>query len=261
MPQWEHLVFGVTAWLLCGVAKRCRLASVVDGGHRTSLARFLSGAGWAAEELLRTVVLDQLRWMKPQRSAARCCPSSWTTRRPPSVGRRSQCSPRFTITSSSDSFTATSWCMWRSCFAQAAGRSVEERRGHREQGNPPGGSRDRVDLLATLGDRGVVQGTQRLVRTGELPDAGATRNRASPASCGLGPPDADPPQPDRCRRTSQTTAQGRAPAEVPNPPRHAPKSTANKPNASSKESNTPNSDNADENYCSPPKDWRTNNWR
>ena len=67
MPQWEHLVFGVTAWLLCGVAKRCRLASVIDGGHRTSLARFLSGAEWAAEELPRTVVLDQLRWMKPQR--------------------------------------------------------------------------------------------------------------------------------------------------------------------------------------------------
>ena len=43
VPQWEHLVFGVTAWLVCGVGKLCRLASVVDGGHRTSLARFLSG--------------------------------------------------------------------------------------------------------------------------------------------------------------------------------------------------------------------------
>jgi hypothetical protein len=42
-------VFGVTAWLLCGMAKLCRLASVVDGGHRTSLARFLSGAEWTAE--------------------------------------------------------------------------------------------------------------------------------------------------------------------------------------------------------------------
>lgn len=29
VPQWEHLVFGVTAWLLCGVAKLCRPASVV----------------------------------------------------------------------------------------------------------------------------------------------------------------------------------------------------------------------------------------
>ena len=66
VPQWEHLVFGVTAWLLCGVAKLCRLASVVEGGHRTSPARFLSGAEWAAEDVLRAVVLDQLRWMKPQ---------------------------------------------------------------------------------------------------------------------------------------------------------------------------------------------------
>lgn len=67
VPQWEHLVFGVTAWLLCGVGKLCRLASVVNGGHRTSLARFLSGAEWVAEEVLRAVVLDPLRWMKPQR--------------------------------------------------------------------------------------------------------------------------------------------------------------------------------------------------
>lgn len=34
MPQREHLVFGVTAWLLCGVAKLCRLASVVKDGYR-----------------------------------------------------------------------------------------------------------------------------------------------------------------------------------------------------------------------------------
>jgi len=67
VPQWEHLVFGVTAWLLCGVAKLCHLARVVDAGHRTSLARFLSGAEWAAEAVLRAVVLDQLRWLKPQR--------------------------------------------------------------------------------------------------------------------------------------------------------------------------------------------------
>lgn len=72
VPQWEHLVFGVTAWLLCGVAKLCRLASIVDGGHRTSLARFLSGAEWAAEEVLRRVVRDQLRWMKPQRGEVLC---------------------------------------------------------------------------------------------------------------------------------------------------------------------------------------------
>ena len=59
VPQWEHLVFGVTAWLLCGVGKLCWLASVVDGGHRASLARFLSGAEWAAEAVLRAVVLNQ----------------------------------------------------------------------------------------------------------------------------------------------------------------------------------------------------------
>jgi hypothetical protein len=52
VPQWEHLVFGVTAWLLCGVAKLCRLASVVDGGHRTSLARFLSGAEWGRPKVI-----------------------------------------------------------------------------------------------------------------------------------------------------------------------------------------------------------------
>lgn len=67
VPQWEHLVFGVTAWVLCGVAKLCRLASVVPSGHRTSLGRFLSKAEWAAEAVLREVVRDQLRWMKPKR--------------------------------------------------------------------------------------------------------------------------------------------------------------------------------------------------
>jgi len=65
-PQWSHLVFGVTGWLLCSAAKLCRVAGAAKGGHRTSLARFLSQAEWAADMVLKAVTLELVRWLRPR---------------------------------------------------------------------------------------------------------------------------------------------------------------------------------------------------
>jgi hypothetical protein len=293
VPQWEHLVFGVTAWLLCGVAKLCRLASVVEGGHRTSPARFLSGAEWAAEDVLRAVVLDQLRWMKPQPGEVLylLIDDTKTAKRGKKMAALTKiwdhAQQRFVhghiLVHAAIVFRGVTWPwsfeMWlpeKYCRDQKLAyrkltriaaemiRAFEPPRGvqvrvlfdafylcalvtkacenrdftwfsvasknRRFAREGRGKSGKLGDLRTALGDRGVVQGTQRLVRTGELPDAGTARHRASPASVGPSPSHADPPQPDRRRRKSEATAQGRAPAQVPNPPRHPPRRHPSPPN-------------------------------